>query len=251
MEFYILLVSFFIIAITYSSVGFGGGSSYLALLSLPLFGIAFPVIRTTALFCNIVVVTGGTLLFYKEGKIAIKEVWPFLVSSVPMAFVGGFWPIKQSTFFVLLGCTLVVVSFLLWFQPEKIQRGEGSKLPETIFLKAVIGGSIGLLSGLVGIGGGIFLSPILHMLQWSEAKRISALAGAFILVNSIGGLAGQFNRGIPNLSLTFLLPLLLVVLVGGQIGSRLGARKFNAKYIKRITSVLILMAGLNILKDHL
>jgi uncharacterized protein len=251
MGFYILLASFFIIALTYSSVGFGGGSSYLALLALPLFAIAFPVIRTTALFCNIIVVTGGTIIFYKEGKLSLKEVWPYLVSSVPMAFVGGMWPIKESTFFVMLGFTLVTVPFLLWFQPEKIQRSEEPKLAETNYLKMMIGGLIGLLSGLVGIGGGIFLSPILHILRWSDAKRISALASIFILVNSIGGLAGQFKRGIPDLSWQFLLPLLLVVLVGGQIGSRLGARKFNPIYIKRITAVLILIAGLNILKDHL
>jgi uncharacterized protein len=251
MEFYILLASFFVIALTYSSVGFGGGSSYLALLALPVFAIAFPVIRTTALFCNIIVVTGGTIIFYKEGKLSLKEAWPYLASSVPMAFIGGMWPIKESTFFVMLGITLVVVPFLLWFQPEKIQRSEEPKLDETNYLKMIIGGLIGLLSGLVGIGGGIFLSPILHILRWSDAKRISALASIFILVNSIGGLAGQFNRGIPNLSWQFLLPLLLVVLVGGQIGSRLGARKFNPIYIKRITAVLILIAGLNILKDHL
>ncbi|MEK6783225.1 MAG: sulfite exporter TauE/SafE family protein [Bacteroidota bacterium] len=251
MEFYILLLSFFIIALIYSSVGFGGGSSYLALLALPVFALAFPVIRSTALFCNIIVVTGGVLIFYKEGKISLKEIWPYLVSSVPMAFIGGLWPIQQDTFFILLGCTLIVVPFLLWFQPEDIQKEEAVMLPETNSLKITLGAAIGLLSGLVGIGGGIFLSPILHIMRWSEAKRISALASLFILVNSIGGLAGQFKRGIPELSWQFLVPLLLAVLIGGQIGSRLGARRFNPLYIKRITAVVILIAGLNILKDHL
>jgi uncharacterized protein len=251
MEFYLLLISFFIIALTYSSVGFGGGSSYLALLALPIFAIAFPVFRSTALFCNIIVVTSGAIIFYKEGKLSFKEIWPYFISSVPMAFVGGFWPIKQDTFFVLLGFTLMIVPFLLWFQPENFKKGNEPRVPETNFVKIALGGAIGLLSGLVGIGGGIFLSPILHMLRWSEARRISALASVFILVNSIGGLAGQFRRGIPELSWQFLLPLLLAVLVGGQIGSRLGAKKFNPIYIKRITAVLILIAGLNILKDHL
>jgi uncharacterized protein len=250
MEFYFLLISFFIIALTYSSVGFGGGSSYLALLALPIFAVAFPVIRSTALFCNIIVVTGGAIIFYKEGKLSFKEIWPHFISSVPMSFIGGFWPIKQNTFFVLLGFTLIVVPFLLWFQPENFKKGNEPRVPETNFIKIVLGGAIGLLSGLIGIGGGIFLSPILHMLRWSEARRISALASVFILVNSIGGLAGQFKRGIPELSWQFLLPLLLAVFVGGQIGSRLGAKKFNPIYIKRITAVLILIAGLNILKDH-
>jgi uncharacterized protein len=251
MEFYLLILSFFVVAFIYSSVGFGGGSSYLALLALPIFAIAFPVIRSTALFCNIIVVTGGAFIFYKEGKLSFKEVWPYLISSVPAAYIGGFWPIKENTFFILLGATLIIVPFLLWFQPQKTDETSQSKLSETNLLKIMMGGAIGLLSGLVGIGGGIFLSPVLHFLRWSDPKRISALASVFILVNSIGGLAGQFKRGIPELSWEFLVPLLLAVFVGGQIGSRLGAQKFNPLYIKRITAIVIFIAGLTVLKDHL
>ena len=251
MEFYILLLSFFCIALIYSSVGFGGGSSYLALLAFSVFALPFPLIRSTALFCNIVVVTGGVYVFYKEGKISWKEIWPYIVTSVPMAYIGGFWPIRQNTFFILLGITLLVVPFLLWFQPEEIRTTSKPKWLESNVWKTAIGAAIGLLSGLVGIGGGIFLSPVLHFLRWSEAKKISALASVFILVNSIGGLAGQFNQGLPELSWRFLFPLLMAVLVGGQIGSRLGARKFNPIYIKRITAVVIFLAGLIILKDHL
>jgi len=251
MEFYFLVFSFFIVAVIYSSVGFGGGSSYLALLALPIFAVSFPLIRSSALFCNIIVVTGGVFVFYNEGKLSFKELWPYLVASIPMAYVGGFWPIHQKTFFILLGVTLLLVPFLLWFQPKEDRTQRKPILPESNPIKIIMGGAIGLLSGLIGIGGGIFLSPILHLLRWSDAKRISALASAFILVNSIGGLAGQFMRGIPELSWQFLVPLLLAVFVGGQIGSRLGAREFNPTYIKRITAVLILVAGLNILKDHL
>jgi uncharacterized membrane protein YfcA len=251
MDFYILLVSFFTIALIYSSVGFGGGSSYLALLSLSMFGLAFPVIRSTALFCNIIVVTGGIVIFYREGKLSLKESWPYIVTSVPMAYLGGFWPIRESTFFILLGITLVIVPFLLWIQPEQMNAPEGGHYSKGVLSKSILGGGIGLLSGLVGIGGGIFLSPVLHLLRWSEPKRISAMASLFILVNSIGGLAGQFNRGVPEFSWSFVLPLLAVVLIGGQIGSRLGAKTFNALYIRRITAVVILAAGINILKDHL
>ncbi len=247
----ILFISFFLIALIYSSVGFGGGSSYLALLALPAFALAFPVIRSSALFCNLIVVGGGLLVFYREGKLSLRECWPYLAGSVPMAYVGGFWPIREDTFFVLLGFTLVFVPFLLWFQPQPNADKEVARYPETLPLKILIGGLIGLLSGLVGIGGGIFLSPVLHILRWSEPRRISALASLFIFVNSLGGLAGQFKNGIPELHVDFLAPLLLAVLIGGQIGSRLGARRFNPMYIKRITAVLILVAGLNILKDHL
>ncbi len=250
MDFYVLLISFFLIALVYSSVGFAGGSSYLAVLSFSLFGLAFPVIRSTALFCNIIVATGGVIVFYREGKLTLRECWPYVVISVPMAYMGGFWPIKENTFFILLGITLVIVPFFLWFQPkesdEKIDVDRGNVLQ-----KSVLGGAIGFLSGLVGIGGGIFLSPSLHLLRWSEPKKISAIASLFILVNSIGGLVGQFRRGVPEFSLQFLLPLLAAVLTGGQIGSRLGAKKFHAIYIRRITAILIFVAGANILKDHL
>ena len=245
----ILAACFFFIALIYASVGFGGGSSYLALLAQPVFSLLPEVIRPTALLCNIIVVTGGAIIFYREKKIVWKEVWPFLVASVPMAYLGGLMRLEQRTFFIVLGITLVVASVFLWIRPEKIKTGDGRF--NTTGVNMFLGSGIGFLSGLVSIGGGIFLSPILHLLKWSEAKKISALASLFILVNSISGLAGQFKRGVPEIHGYFLAPLLFAVFIGGQIGSRLGARKFNPVYIRRITAALILMAGLNILKDHL
>jgi uncharacterized protein len=240
----ILLISFFIIALVYSSVGFGGGSSYLALLAI--MSVHYETIRPTALLCNIIVVTGGTYIFYKEGKLDIRKCWPFILTSIPLAFIGGFWKISEATFFIILGICLVVAASLLWLQPQKPQVIKS----ENLILNSFIGSCVGFLSGLVGIGGGIFLSPILHLIGWDEAKKISALASLFILVNSISGLAGQFART-TVIDWSFIVPLLLAVLAGGQIGSRLGARKFNPVYIKRITAGLILLAGLNILKNHL
>jgi uncharacterized protein len=243
----LLTVSFFLIAMIYASVGFGGGSSYLAILAQPLFLLTPDTIRPTALFCNIIVVTGGAIIFYREKKIDWKEVWPFLVASVPLAYLGGYLKLKDEVFYIVLAITLIISSAFLWMQPESAP----TKKVNNTLVNVSLGGSIGFLSGLVSIGGGIFLSPVLHLLKWSEARKISALASLFILVNSISGLAGQFVRGIDSIDLRFLLPLLGAVLVGGQIGSRLGAKKFNALQIKRITAVLIFIAGLNILKDHL
>jgi uncharacterized membrane protein YfcA len=249
MDFYILIISFFIIALIYSSVGFGGGTSYLALMGVML--IDFQLMRPTALICNIIVVTAGTFIFYKEGHLNIRKSWPFLVAGIPMAFLGGYWPIRQHAFFITLGFSLEVAAFLLWFQNALTKRKEnGLARSDNIFLNLSLGGGIGFLSGLVSIGGGIFLSPVLHLLNWDQAKKISALASLFILVNSISGLAGQLSRS-SSLNWSFIWPLLIAVFLGGQIGSRMGARKLNPSYIRRITAILILVAGLNILKDHL
>jgi uncharacterized membrane protein YfcA len=245
--FLILVFSFFFIAAIYSSVGFGGGSSYLAILAL--MAVNFQLMRSTALLCNIIVVAGGVYIFYKEGKLDLKKSWALVFASVPFAYLGGLWPIRQEVFFIVLGITLVVVAVLLWVQPEKNPSGSHSRYDST-GLKILLGGGLGFLSGLVGIGGGIFLAPILHFIRWEEAKKISAIASFFILVNSISGLAGQLQQQHP-LDWNFAWPLLLAVFVGGQLGSRLGAKKFNAVYVKRITALLILAAGSKILIDNL
>lgn len=245
---YLLILAFFLIALVYSSVGFGGGSSYLALMAIA--GVQFEIIRPAALLCNIVVVTGGTFIFYKDKLIDFKKSWPFIAASVPMAFLGGYWPVREDTFFLILAVALIIAALVLWFQDSlSAEGGEEKKISDHVGGNLGLGAGIGFLSGLVSIGGGIFLSPVLHILRWEAVKKISALASLFILVNSMSGLAGQLSRS-ATLDWEFILPLLVAVLMGGQIGSRLGARKFNPVHIKRITAVLILVAGITILKDH-
>ncbi len=246
MELYILVVSFFFIALVYSSVGFAGGSSYLALLGV--MAVNYQVLKPTALLCNILVATGGTLIFYKENLIDLKKNWPFLATSVPLAFVGGYWPVKENTFFQILGMTLVAASFFLWIQRSSTEN-ESKNPSNTMLLPLGLGGGIGFLSGISSIGGGIFLSPVLHLVRWDTARKISALASLFILVNSISGLAGQLSQS-SKVDWNFIWPLMIAVFLGGQIGSRLGARRFNPIYIKRITAVLILLAGLYIVVVH-
>ena len=238
---------FFIISIFYSSAGFGGGSSYLAVLALT--SLSFPVIRSTALICNIIVVLGSTYLFVKHGQLSWKKSLILIVASVPMAFIGGQWPIKDAVFFILLGFSLLIAALAILWQTFSRPTQE---LQNIGFISSTgIGASIGFLSGLVGIGGGIFLSPVLHLLKWANARQIAATASLFILLNSISGLLGQMYRYSASFNWELTLPLGLVVLVGGQIGSRLTVLHLSLRAVKRITGILILMASFKILWDHL
>ena len=244
---YLLILSFFLIAAVYASVGFGGGTSYLAVMSV--MAVSFEVMRPAALICNIIVVTGGTIIFYRNGLINLRESWPLLVASVPLAFLGGYYPITEQSFFYVLGVSLIIASFLLWFYDRWIVLESVAPRAVNLPVSLMLGGGIGFLSGLVSIGGGIFLSPILHFIRWDQARKISALASVFILVNSISGLLGQWSRAV-TIDMEFVLPMVLAVFVGGQIGSRWGAKRFNPIYIRRVTAGLILVAGINILINH-
>jgi uncharacterized protein len=246
-----LLLLFFTIAAVYASAGFGGGSSYLAVMGL--FSIPMQTMRPTSLMCNIVVVIGGTYILWKGGYLNFKKILPLSIASVPMTFLGGMMPLKEHTFFVLLGFSLIIAALLMAFQqyiknetPVK-QLSKGLKPLES----SAVGGVIGFLSGMVGIGGGIFLSPILNLMKWDTPKNIAATASFFILVNSIAGLAGQLIQNKFVLDWQFALPLMCAVLLGGQIGSRFSDMKLNQIWVRRVTAALVFYAGVNILWTHL
>src|SRR5258705_4671965 len=184
-----ILLFFFVIAFIYASVGFGGGSSYLAILAL--YGLPFKEMRLIALICNIIVVTGGTIIFIRNKQVNWKKILPLALVSVPMAFLGATLKLSQDTFFVILGCCLVVAAVLLWIKTrsgdtENVITGKDNYVKD-----GLTGGAIGFLSGMVGIGGGIFLSPLLNLIKWHTAKKIAATASVFIFVNSVAGIAGQ------------------------------------------------------------
>lgn len=242
----VLSLIFFLISTLYSSAGFGGGSSYLAFLAI--FGVNFLLMKSIALLCNIVVVTGNLLVFSKKDLLNLKKATPLVLVSVPMAFIGGFYDIHANVFFIILGIALLLAGMFLMMKPKE-KSIDGKKNRQSIAIGSSMG--IGFLSGLVGIGGGIFLSPTLNFLGWSTAKKIAATASFYILVNSIAGLAGHFVRITPDKELLSALPLLISVIIGGQIGSRITAYKFNQQHVKIVTAVLVLTAGMKILSDHL
>lgn len=247
-SYWLLILLFFVIAVLYSSVGFGGGSGYLAVLVLS--GIAYTQIRSTALLCNIAVVTGNVFLCYRRGIYRWKKVLPLVFFSVPLSFLGGFLKISESLFFILLGFTLLFASVLMWISKHVVRQK--SDIKKTSIIKNVsYGGVIGFFSGMVGIGGGIFLAPLLHFTHWDFPKKIAATASLFILVNSVSGLAGQYFN--PNFEIDWWLTLILLITVflGGQIGNRLSHRFFSPILLKRITAILIAFVSVQILKTHL
>ena len=237
---------FFLVALLYSAAGFGGGSSYLAILAL--WGVNFQLMKSTALLCNIAVVIGGVYHFWKSGHLPIKKaLWLSLVS-VPMAFIGSYLPMKQETFFLLLGIALTLAAAFMCYRMffEKTNAEETVKQSGgTVY--GIIGGAIGLLSGMTGIGGGIYLAPVLKLGKWDTSKNIAGLSSFFILVNSVAGILGQVAKHEIVFNKDFVLPLLLSVIIGGQIGARLSAKVLKPRWVAGATAVLILYAGVRML----
>ena len=243
---YELIPIFIAIALLYSSVGFGGGSSYLAILAL--FSIEFRMLRVIALLCNIAVVSGSVYLFWKNGHIRWEKILPLVILSVPAAFLGGYLRISERTFFIALGLTLIAAALAIWFRKQSNPEDPKYQKPRIFFKNSALGGGIGFLAGLVGIGGGIFLSPALHLMNWDRAKAISAAAAFFILVNSVAGLFGQFQHmALVDINVKMLFWLLASVIAGGQIGARMGIHVFNPKVVRRMTAVLVLYVGVQLL----
>jgi len=241
----LLCLGFFIIATLYSSVGFGGGSSYLALLTL--FFASFFAIRSLALICNLVVVAGSTYLYFKNGHVRLKRCIPFVITSIPLAFLGASFRLKEQLFFIILGCSLIVSAIFLAWQTYTIASANDRVRKYPGYFDYVIGGAIGFLSGLVGIGGGIFLAPVLNHLRWDLPIKIAALASFFILVNSVSGIGGLVAAHTLELPWRETLILAGTVFLGGQLGIRISLKKMSAKGIKRVTALLVFVVGLRVL----
>ena len=240
----ILSILFFVTALIYSSVGFGGGSTYLAILLI--WGVPYTIFPVIALVCNIIVVSGNSINFLRSKNINFSLLFPYLIGSIPFAFIGGSITIEKSLFEILLFCVLFVAGIFLLiesksFSEEKIKINQIPKL-----ISISIGSIIGFISGIVGIGGGIFLSPLLFLMKAGYPRHITSSASLFILINSIFGIAGQLTKDQILDKVIIYWPLFLSVLVGGQIGSVLNIKFLPNKILALLTSFLVIFVAIRI-----
>jgi uncharacterized membrane protein YfcA len=241
----LLALAFLVTALLYASVGFGGGSTYSALLALS--GLDYRLLPLISLACNIVVVTGSSIRFARAGLTPWRKAAVIVMLGAPLSFLGGLTPIKEAMFLTLLGASLVLTSLTMLIPVRKNAEGTPTQAAKWMPLAAA---PLGYFAGLVGIGGGIFLSPLLHLARWHKARGIAATASLFILVNSLFGLAGQMVKNGPGLfgqALGAALPLLVAVVIGGQIGSLLAARLLPPQWIRWLTATLVLVVGVRLL----
>jgi len=237
----LLAILFLVTALLYSSVGFGGGSTYLALLliwEIPYF--IFPVI---ALLCNIIVVSGNCFNYIRGGNLNLKLLLPYLIGSVPLAYIGGSLSVEKQFFEILLFMVLLLAGTLLLFNFKSYddKKDNYNKIP--VFFSILIGGVLGLISGIVGIGGGIFLSPILFLIRAGQPKHIVTTASIFILINSISGIIGHLTKSSILIEIQNYWYLIVAVFIGGQIGNFLNLKVFPVRILALLTATLVLFVA--------
>jgi uncharacterized membrane protein YfcA len=237
-EFLLVCGAILVVAFLYSSVGHAGASGYIAVLTL--FGFAPEAVRPIALVLNILVASIGTYQFVKAGHFSWALFWPFGLPAVPLAFLGGYLTLPTRPFKILVG--LVLLSSAAWFLFKPGPDGETKSPPKPVAMGT--GGLLGLLAGLTGTGGGVFLTPALIILKWAKTKSASATSVVFILLNSIAGLGGNISatKSFPAFALTFA----GVAVVGGTLGSYLGSRRLDVTVVKRLLAVVLVIAGVKL-----
>ncbi len=239
-----LAIAFFITALLYASVGFGGGSTYTALLAVT--GTPYTLIPVVSLACNIAVVSGNSWRYSRAGLVRWRRLVPILALSIPAAWLGGRTSVSETLFIGMLWIALLIAGLRLIFA----KKAEDQDVRATNkWVNSGLGAGIGFYSGLIGIGGGIFLAPILHGLRWGRAREIAAASSVFILVNSLAGLGGQLQKiessDIQSDLLPYL-PLLLSVIIGGWIGNRLSLNWLSPNMLRRLTGVLVLAVSIRL-----
>ena len=240
----ILSILFFVTALIYSSVGFGGASTYLALLLL--WGVPYHIFPIVALACNIIVVSGNSFNYSRSGNLNIKLLLPYLLGSMPFAFIGGSIQIEKELFEIILFLVLGIAGGLLLINFKSYDNNSANYKVLPIYISSLIGVVLGFVSGIVGIGGGIFLSPILYLFRAAKPKHITTAVSLFILINSIFGVIGQLSKNQNLFELKDFLYLLLAVLIGGQIGNFINLKILSSKILALITSLIVIFVAARI-----
>lgn len=242
-QIWLLAIAFAVVAFLYASIGFGGGSSYTALLALA--GLSAAAIPVVSLSCNLIVATGGAIAFCRRGFLDVRTMLPILLVSAPAAYFAGRYRISADLYFLLLGIALSVAAVLLWWQGPKDADRPTRAMPTG--LKLFSGASLGALSGLTGIGGGIYLSPLLMLGRWATPKQAAAAASVYICINSIAGLLGQLTKPESRSAIELVVPLGLAVFIGGTLGSRFGSTRLSPLALRRGTAILVAIIAIRIL----
>ena len=248
MSLLILTALFLLAAVAYSSVGFGGGSSYNALLILS--GMDYRLVPAIALSCNIVVVTGGVYHYARAGVLSVRQLLPFVIMSIPMAWLGGSLPVSEQVFIALLGFSLLIAAVQMLSKPHPSSSVRQNNTIGYWLMALPVGAVIGLLAGITGIGGGIFLAPLIYLFHLAPARTVAGITSGFILVNSLAGLSGQLMKTgefSPVQGWIQAWPLFIAVLIGGQLGSHLGAYHLPETWIKRLTAILMLYVAIRLI----
>ena len=241
----VLLATLFLVtAALYSSVGLGGGSTYLALLLI--WGVPYFIFPVIALSCNVFVVSGNCFNYIRAGNLNLRLLIPYLIGSIPLAYIGGSLPIEKKLFEILLFLVLAVAGILLLFNFRSYDDKESSYRLIPVPFSILIGGTLGFISGVVGIGGGIFLSPILFLIRVGKSKYIPTAASLFILINSISGIIGQLTKNDVLAEVHNYWYLLAVVLIGGQIGNFLNLKIFPTRVLVLVTALLVLFVSIRL-----
>ena len=240
-SFLLLLGALALVAFLYSSVGHGGASGYLAVMAIA--GVAPAMMKSSALLMNVAVSLISFIGFYRAGYFRFKLFYPFAIASIPMAFIGGTMVLPDPVYKKILAiCLLIAIARMIVQYKE---QGE-THTHAPLWLCLLIGGVIGLLSGMIGIGGGIILSPLILLLGWASLKETAAVSALFIFVNSLSGLIGQLQKGTLLLS-DHILYALIVTIAGGLIGSYYGSRKFNFRTLKYLLATGLVIASLKLI----
>ena len=238
----ILSILFFVTAILYSSVGFGGGSTYLALLLI--WNVPYYIFPLIALFCNVIVVSGNSFNYIRAGNFNLRLLLPFLFGSIPFAFIGGSLVIQKEIFGILLFCVLSIAGILLLINNKSFEDKNIILKKLNFFLAFAIGAILGFVSGVVGIGGGIFLSPILLLLKAENPKVIATTASLFILINSVSGILGQLTKNSILNEIINYWPLFVWVLIGGFLGNYINIKILSGRMLALITSILVIFVAM-------